>query len=441
MKKMCRLIGFVLAVVLLLSGCNMRTFEQLYAPPKRSDAYRNLQNMIDQVMVGYEYSAPLTGQELQAVQMADLDGDGQVEYLLYARSNGEKPLSIFVFSRDADDFRLLDVIYSAGSAFDQVVYASLDKRPGKEIVVGRQLSDQVVRSVSVYSLVDGKISHSLTANYTKFLCTDLDSDGTGNLVVVKPNPADSTNGIAEYFAYSHANVPESSELSLSVPASRVRNVFAGILNDGYPAVYVESEYGSGLITDVLAIQGGKFGSPSWRTDALASLVTQRDYPVYATDIDRDGVPELPQLLPVSPPMSSEDQDPNQRLICWNGMMLNGVMNVKQYTYHNFTGGWYLALPEELARQVTVRQHGNGYEFRVWNEENASYDRILTLYVLTGQKREEQATTGNRFVLYRTENTVYAANLDVASAVYGMTQESVAGSFHLIFRDWKSSGIE
>jgi hypothetical protein len=64
-----------------------------------------------------------------------------------------------------------------------------------------------------------------------------------------------------------------------------------------------------------------------------------------------------------------------------------------------------------------------------------------LYVLTGQKREEQATTGNRFVLYRTENTVYAANLDVASAVYGMTQESVAGSFHLIFRDWKSSGIE
>ena len=197
MKKKWRLTGFILVVVLLLSGCNMRTFEQLYAPPKRSDAYRNLQNMIDQVMVGYEYSAPLTGQELQAVQMADLDGDGQVEYLLYARSNGEKPLSIFVFSRDADDFRLLDVIYSAGSAFDQVVYASLDKRPGKEIVVGRQLSDQVVRSVSVYSLVDGKISHSLTANYTKFLCTDLDSDGTDNLVVVKPNPADSTNGIAE----------------------------------------------------------------------------------------------------------------------------------------------------------------------------------------------------------------------------------------------------
>ena len=123
------------------------------------------------------------------------------------------------------------------------------------------------------------------------------------------------------------------------------------------------------------------------------------------------------------------------------MMLNGVMNVKQYTYHNFTGGWYLALPEDLALQVTVRQHGNGYEFRVWNEETDSYDRILTLYVLTGQKREEQATTGNRFVLYRTENTVYAANLDVASAVYGMTQESLAGSFHMIFRDWKSSGIE
>ena len=79
----------LLAVVLLLTACNMRTFEQLYAPPKRSDAYRNLQNMIDQVMVGYEYSAPLAGQELQAVQMADLDGDGQVEYLLFAKCNGD----------------------------------------------------------------------------------------------------------------------------------------------------------------------------------------------------------------------------------------------------------------------------------------------------------------------------------------------------------------
>ena len=431
---------FFLAVILLLSGCNMRTFEQLYVPPMRSDAYRNLQNMIDQVMVGYEYSAPLTGQELQAVQMADLDGDGAVEYLLYAKCNGEKPLAIFVFSRDEDNFHLLDVIESTGSAFDQVVYATLDNRPGKEIVVGRQLSDQVVRSVTVYSLVDGKLEQSLTTNYTKFLCYDLDMNGSGNLLVAKPNPTDGSNGIAEFFTLSKNNMPQSEEVPLSVPASRVRSMSAGKLGDGYFAVYVESEHGTGLITDVYGVRGGKFYCASMDTDTLVSSATARDYPVYTTDIDRDGVPELPKLLPLRPTMGDK-VDQNQQIICWYTMLRSGSTRVKQYTYHNFTGGWYLSLPTELAEQVSVSQHGNGYEFRVWNEETCVYDRIFTLYVLTGQKREEQATTGNRFVLYRTENTVYAANLEVASATYGMTQKSVAESFHLIFRDWKTSGIE
>ena len=52
-------------------------------------------------------------------------------------------------------------------------------------------------------------------------------------------------------------------------------------------------------------------------------------------------------------------------------------------------------------------------------------------------REEQALVDNRFVLYRTESTVYAANLEVASAAYGFSQEDLINSFHLILQDWKT----
>ena len=44
----------------LLTGCNMRTVDELYLLPKRSEAYTNLQTLIDDVMVGKEYSAPLS---------------------------------------------------------------------------------------------------------------------------------------------------------------------------------------------------------------------------------------------------------------------------------------------------------------------------------------------------------------------------------------------
>ena len=66
----------VLAIALTLSGCAMRTVDQMYALPKRSQAYSNLQSAIDQAMTGLEYAAPSAGENQQTVQQADLNGDG-----------------------------------------------------------------------------------------------------------------------------------------------------------------------------------------------------------------------------------------------------------------------------------------------------------------------------------------------------------------------------
>ena len=85
MKKKLLLQISVMLSALLLSGCAMRTIDELYAPPKRSEEYSRLQSAIDIAMAGLEYSAPLSGENQQAVQMADLDGDGVEEYLVFAK--------------------------------------------------------------------------------------------------------------------------------------------------------------------------------------------------------------------------------------------------------------------------------------------------------------------------------------------------------------------
>ena len=78
----------------------------------------------------------------------------------------------------------------------------------------------------------------------------------------------------------------------------------------------------------------------------------------------------------------------------------------------------------------VNQYGNSYEFSVVNEDE-TVTKLMTVYIFTGQEREEQAIADNRFVLYRNESTVYAAHLEVSSAAYNMTQESLINAFHLI----------
>ena len=47
--------ALLLLAVMLLSGCNIRTVDKLYLLPERSDAYKNLQSLINQALSGREY--------------------------------------------------------------------------------------------------------------------------------------------------------------------------------------------------------------------------------------------------------------------------------------------------------------------------------------------------------------------------------------------------
>ena len=110
----------VLVVALLLTGCSMRTVDQMYQLPKRSEAYSNLQSVLENAMYGLEFCAPLTGENQQTVQMADLDGDGEQEYLVFTKGSSELPLRILVLNRVKNEFFHMDTIESNGAAFDRV---------------------------------------------------------------------------------------------------------------------------------------------------------------------------------------------------------------------------------------------------------------------------------------------------------------------------------
>ena len=423
--------------VLLLTGCNMRTVDELYLLPKRSEAYTNLQTLIDDVMVGKEYSAPLSGENRQIVQMVDLDGDSVEEYLLFAKDNDEKPLHIYIFAGEEGEYTLLDSIESTGSAFEQVEYVKMDNAGGYEIVVGRQVSDQVLRSVSVYTMQGSELEQCVTANYSKFVCHDLDSDGFSEMLLLRPGDSESDNGIAELYGIEEGTMERSAEVNMSEPSDAIKRIMVSRLNDGNPAVYVASDVdGNAIITDVYAIVNGEFTNVSFSNESGTSVQTLRNYYVYADDIDDDGILELPSLITMKLP-NQTNSNANQYLIRWYAMDSDGSEIDKLYSYHNYVGGWYMRLDSELAPRMCVLQQGNAYEFYIWDEAYNASEKIMTVYVLTGQKRDEQATIDNRFVLHRTESTVYAANLEVASASYGISKDGLINSLRMILQDWNT----
>lgn len=421
--------------LMLLPGCAIRTLDQLYQVPKRSDEFNNLQAAIDQNLGSREYCAPLSGDNLQAVQMADLDGDGVQEYLLFTRGDTEKPLQILIFKLQAGEYILSDTIESYGADFDVVQYAQFDDRPGYELIVGCQISQQISRSVNVYSLVDGQAQPLLSANYTKFLSCDFNSDHRSELMVLRPGESDEANGLAELYLYQNGTVERSRQLPLSESAQRLKRVESGKLESGEPAVYVDSAVGDiAVVTDVFTMVGGEFVNVIG-----GDISTVREAYVYAEDIDSDGVVELPAVVTMRP-LYGPGSSSMQRLIRWYAVDAAGVCSVKQHTFHNFYAGWYMELNSQWAERVTVVLQGNAYIFSVWNEDFTSAEGVFTVYAITGTDRKEQAQADGRFALGEDDTVFYAAYLDENAEKYHLTKEAIIDQFHLIHQDWKTEEV-
>lgn len=428
-------VALLLTLVFLLCGCAM-TVEEMYCLPRRSESYNNLQTVMDPVMEGLEYAAPSSGQNQQSVQMADLDGDGNDEVILFARGNDEDPLKIVVFRQERQEYSLMSTIECSGTGFDQVEYAQMDGAPGLELVVGRQVSDQVLRSVSVYRFRDGQPEQMLSANYRKFLICDLDSDGLGDLFVLTGGGSETDNSIAERYTMAHGAVERSAEARLSQPVDQLKRIMAGRLHGGQNAVFVASTVDANtIITDVFALVDGVLTNVSLSSEAGTSVKTLRNYYVYADDIDQDGEMELPCLITMRAG-AARTVSGGDHLIRWYAMAPDGSEVDKLYTYHNYQEGWYLELSEESYDRICVTPEGTGcYSFGIWDKAGENVTHLWTIYVLTGDDRSAVAAEDNRFVLLKTDSVVYAGKLEMGAMELGVTQEMLIEAFHLIQSDW------
>ncbi len=97
-------------------------------------------------------------------------------------SRGQAAQSLYLFTQDGD-YHLTDVIEGDGTSFASVEYVQLTDRPGIELVIGWQLSTDVLQSLGAYSYADGHVSELMNANYSEYRVADLDSDGQKDIFI------------------------------------------------------------------------------------------------------------------------------------------------------------------------------------------------------------------------------------------------------------------
>ena len=342
--------------VLPLSACTAPKLtldpEELYALPELPERYTALNKQLSAIQEsGAEYAAPVSGSNIQPVQMMDLDGDGREEALAFFRqSDGEKPLKIHIFTADDDNsYRQAAVIEGSGLAIYSVDYSDIDGDGRMEIIVGWRVSMDL-QALAVYSLEPDGARELMRTNYVKYAVADLNKDGKRELTVLRANQ--DGEGVADCYVSKNGALTLRSSVLVSMTMAELSQqgkVTVGTLRSSDPALFITGVAdGARAITDVLALRGGEL------TNLVLSAITgvsgevSRFCSVYPMDINGDGVTEVPRTVT----LQGEDADHavSQR-VDWISYDASGTASRVLSTYHDVADGWYLQLPEGWPERV------------------------------------------------------------------------------------------
>lgn len=443
MKRTVICIGLLLLSA-LLGGCFLEPAEGLYAVPKQPEDYYNLQSAIEAAMPEYAaYSPPVAGENQQAVQLADLDGDGEDEAIVYLKAESDLPLAVYVFDKKDDSFSLVSKVEGSGSAFDHVLYVPFDDVPGYEIVLGRQISGQVMQLLNVYALRDGELTELMNANYSEFITTDLTGSGRQDILVIRSD-GDMQCEIVELYTWKNAQLFKEREVSSVANVTSVKRIITGNVFSGTPAVFVSSELDEEHITtDIYGYRNGVFENLTKGTDT--EVRTLRNYNVYSCDIDGDGLIELPRvvdLLPMTYENVADDYTKNQSLIEWYNLSPDGgETGVKLTTYHNYAGGWYLEIPERWKSALVVWQGPallgkTGYIFSLRNGGPEAQE-LFSIAAVSGEDAAQTVRDADWTTLTQKGDVIYAFRIGTANVASVLNDDTIRGMFHFIHVDWKT----
>ena len=173
-------------------------------------------------------------------------------------------------------------------------------------------------------------------------------------------------------------------------------------------------------------------------DKKLTIEGEGDTKIQAAFVADYGLIELPQILPLP---SAEGSDENDSAISWYNLDLDGRSLPKLTTYHSFSGGWFLKLPDRWQNQFCITRGAeadgvHGYAFSQW-EDGRRTELIFTIYAFSGENRNESASADGRFILAEKGDITYAAKLGTGKWAEELSADRLRDMFHFIHIDWNS----
>lgn len=437
-----------------LTGCTFKSGDELLQTPKPSSNYESLQKQINSITSnGAIAVSPQTGENRNTVQLMDLDLDGEDEAVaFFCETKNPDKFHVYVFKRKNDEYVCVGEATSTAAQINSVSYPALSKDGKKGILISWKLSgDNSTSGITVCSFLDGKLKILLEDTYQAFTTSDLDNNGTDDIILFKKD--DNSRRFAQlYISESDENKIEmKGEAMLSPETQSIVSLKKGLLRSYQPAIFAESkvEISSGLMTDIFVYDQNGFRNITLDGDAKYS--TYRPVSVPSTDINNDMVVEVPLAVSVSMSSISSGQQ-NQTgssnsnetsyLLDWYAYSTGDAPVRVCTTYQNVSENWQFLIPDNWRGKIKVEknstQNQTETKFIEVDGQNTKIE-LLTIHRLTGDMRNYYASQDNMIELARTPTEIYTASIpeQAYSSQLKLTDEQVKEKFSIISQSWSN----
>lgn len=432
----------VLIFALLLAGCSFIAGDELLALPKPPAKYVKLEAKLNKILeTGAYYTSPESGTNRQALQLVDLDGDGVDEAVSFFRSSpGSGQFKVYLHKLIGEEYVEMGTISGNGTAIRSVEYPRINAQGFRSIVVCWKLEGQETKGMTVGRFSKGSLTAELDTEYLSYACSDLDGDGADEVILTVPDGKTGKNIVRTYH-FKEGSIRLLSEAPLSSAAKNVGKPKIGKMNPSMTAIFIESSVEPrGIVTDVLFLSGKMIKNATISPETGLTASTYRPAAIPATDINSDGIIEVPKAVLLPGYTDQTPKDARYR-IEWNTVSADGELETVMNTYHNYSEEWFFILPDAWIGQVTVAA-GTEYSVNYTTFEAVLHDNqrvpIMRIYNFSGVDAER--TTPTKDIVLSEATVTHMARLFDSAGIpdeLRISEMTLKECFKLIPKDWFS----
>lgn len=401
-----------LAAALVMTGCSPVSFnvDNMLTAPKLTEEQSEIHEaLISAVGNNIKLKYPRNGANRSAYVIANIDDEESEEALVfyeYTSTSGESEgLRMNLLDKNSDgDWVSVTELAGAGTDVDQVIITPMGSGNQIDVLVGYQGISGEDKTLEIYSYNDGELIGIGTDTYSVLETLDINSDGYNEIITIQRTLNQDTglvNAQAALLELSRGEITKSDGISMCGNVTSYVSSRVGLLPDGRQAIYIDALNASGeLQTEIVYYRYLALQNPmQQRSEKLLPMCT-RPTGYYSTDIDDDGVIEIPSTRPM---LGYENAVAEEQLLMTSWSVYKDFYNLEtEYSgYYAISDGYAMMFPGRWADRVTVKNDpdtGEAVFYKYGGDINSDMTELMRIAVVSKQDSEDYQAEDYELIL-------------------------------------------